>query len=157
MTNIMSQAIKKLDHIVTRMHDWETSFSMIEDRLSLVEQHLKLVPTVTDSTGEEIPIQSTIYRSPTKQPTPKRQVNSVNTTSTSLPVTNNNNNNATASTSSSTVSYNNTNTPPTMQNLSSEFDDMKGEVNSLKDMMASLGNMLQNLGAQQTSTNNHSQ
>ena len=148
MSNIMHQAMQRLDRLVSKMSEWETAFNTLEDRLNVVEKHLNIVPIVTAATNQDSPLQNIFTRSATQQPsTPsKLSVTKVAPTITTQPKQTAT---ASTSTSSSTSVINNNNTTPTMQGLSSEFDNMKGDVNSLRSMMANLGDMLQNLGAQQ--------
>jgi hypothetical protein len=148
MNNIMSQAIKRLDLLVTRMNQWEMTFNALDNRLSNIEKHLNIVPTVTTTTNQAVPIQDAINQQPTL---PLHQHNNAPTAK--LPVTTNTTNSqAAASSSSSATNITNTNTNNTMQGLSSEFNTMKGDVDSLRAMMASLGDALQSLGAQQNCT-----
>ena len=141
------------------MHEWEKAFQSLEDRLSSIENHLNIVPTVTISSGEQVPIQSYFNRSQVSPPTFQKHTILENH---SVPAPQNIPGSAAASSPSiptkpsAAKNNNDNNTAPTsMLGLSSDFNSMKGDVESLKDMMASLGNMLQNLGAQQQ--NNTSQ
>ena len=68
MSNIMHQAMQRLDRLVSKMSEWETAFNTLENRLSVVEKHLNIVPIVTAATNQDSPLQKISTRSATQQP-----------------------------------------------------------------------------------------